>query len=436
METLALIGDSLAARYPTVLFPGNMKAKMKTHATRVTDYVNSNMVKFVTSYPKPDVAILLMGGNDIDHIKKDAEDHPPTDEQIADALIQTARAIHKENIIVIVVPIAPRTPRYTTLQSYNKRMVKINIILKDQLPLYLGYNPLTPIRMEREMLFDMVHFTNNEYDQLTTDIMEQIYLAKRNRPVTHQRAIQPQYPRPRPRYPQPDIQNQAIRPFHPQVQVNRINPNLERLRQCLRDSIITVNTENKEKVGTQEKLFDLVKLHQRLQSNAVVSDPTWLRSIIAQIEHLIATGMGAETVSVYYSFMHKPTNNVLQEVELSSTTQQTQTISTDLRNIGTQTDIDVHNSSTQTDVDDHSTGTRTDTTEAQAHSFNPQTHQRNIMTDIDVHSTGIRTDTTEAQTHSLNPPTHQRNIIDELSQMITWTVISQMENLATDTPLD
>ncbi|CAL4064447.1 unnamed protein product, partial [Meganyctiphanes norvegica] len=219
----------------------------------------------------------------------------------------------------------------------------------------------------------------------------------------------------------------------------------ERLRQCLRDSIITVNTENKEKVGTQEKLFDLVKLHQRLQSNAVVSDPTWLRSIIAQIEHLIATGMGAETVSVYYSFRHKPTNNVLQEVKLNNATQQTQTISTDLINVGTQTDIDVHNSSTQTDDDDHNT-------EAQAHGFNPETHQRSIMTDIDVHNTGTQTVTvtteaqthslnppsvtTETQTHSLNPPTHQRNIIDDLSQMITWTILSQMENLATDTPLD
>ena len=131
----------------------------------------------------PEIVVLMFGGNDV--ACRRGSGPPPTNNYIATAIIETACEVIRRGVLVIVIPILPRTvtqPEITGVspREYNIRADIINQQIERELTNTAGYNPmietikiLNPENL-RQDLVDGVHFSRTSYTRLVTAITSKV----------------------------------------------------------------------------------------------------------------------------------------------------------------------------------------------------------------------------------------------------------------------
>ena len=175
-----LVGSSHINRYPTDLFPEGHVAETSSYEPLATNFYLNHSIQYAINHPrKPDVIIMIMGGNDIACLPRNNV-NPPSDNFIITAIKSIAKEIHENNIIPIVIPIPPREDTKLaktgiTRQVYERRRININKIIEKELTEELGYNPMPYNPMKTTILSDdKIHLSFIEYIDITKKIVDQV----------------------------------------------------------------------------------------------------------------------------------------------------------------------------------------------------------------------------------------------------------------------
>ena len=161
---------------PYRLFPRGYTACKGSYRAHVTKFFEEHTIAYVIEYKmKPDVIVLIFGGNDIAFRKSKVP--PPTNSQIEYAIVQTAKEINLSGIMVVIVPIMNRTNTDYYLTNitpgeYNIRRQIINEEVRAATTNLLGYNPVIEDR-NRE-LTDGIHLSRQAYIETFEDIENKI----------------------------------------------------------------------------------------------------------------------------------------------------------------------------------------------------------------------------------------------------------------------
>ena len=182
------IGDSMARWFPFGQLIHKLDTSIRTVAYTITGYKMKNQIRFAIQKPTPELAIIFTGGNDIAFHKKE-DNTPPTDKEIIEAFCDTVKELHQNGITIIVIPIQPRgdTHQHMTgisVEEFNYRRTKINQQLTEKLEEIIGYNPMTIDSAPRQLNYNKIHFSPNDYENLTKEILAKVEELFPQREVT------------------------------------------------------------------------------------------------------------------------------------------------------------------------------------------------------------------------------------------------------------
>ena len=170
--TLGLIGHSIMKHFPTQLFSNNIAVSHKIFSSTIINFYEKGLHEQLTTLTiKPQAALFIIGGNDIDNVNQTTE-HIAT---ISHALMNTARTMHTHNIKPYFLPIQPRrNPTHTTRHYYNKQANIMSYCVAEFVEREFGYDPLIPCTQNPTLSQDGIHLTYTDYSNITHNITTHI----------------------------------------------------------------------------------------------------------------------------------------------------------------------------------------------------------------------------------------------------------------------
>ena len=173
LKSLGLIGHSIVRYFPSSLIGAHFNRVSKFRTSLILNLQGGDiMTKVKTHDPMIEVAVFILGGNDLD-----SRDH--TTEHIRDlhfTYTQNIKTLIEHGIKVYILPIQSRnTPRNTTTQEYNTQRHILNEALSQHLFRTHGYKVmLGNLRHQNEHVQDGIHFTDRDYTTWTAKIIAHI----------------------------------------------------------------------------------------------------------------------------------------------------------------------------------------------------------------------------------------------------------------------